>query len=96
MVVDGVLFIDAEDFSNYGGWRKDTQFVHLMGSPSLIATGIGVPVEDATTTINNPASGKYHVWVRARNGIKECAPGRFQEVNQKAMSKRANSVKTYF
>lgn len=40
MVVDGFLYIDVEDFADYGGWRMDTQFVHLMGSPNLMATGI--------------------------------------------------------
>jgi hypothetical protein len=50
MVVDGFLYIDAEDFADYGGWRMDTQFVHLMGSPYLMATGIGTPVADAITT----------------------------------------------
>ena len=67
MVVDGFLYIDAEDFDEYGGWRMDTQFVHLMGSAFMMATGIGTPVEDATTTINVPKAGEYHVWVRARN-----------------------------
>ena len=31
-VVEGFLWIDAEDFADYGGWWLDTQFVHLMGS----------------------------------------------------------------
>ena len=31
-MTDGFLWIDAEDFSDYGGWQLDTQFVHLMGS----------------------------------------------------------------
>lgn len=78
MVVEGFLYIDAEDFAVYGGWRMDTQFVHLMGSPYLMATGIGTPVKDAATTFNNPEAGTYHVWVRARNWVREYAPGRFQ------------------
>ena len=83
MVEDGFLYVDAEDFSDYGGWRMDTQFVHLMGSPYLMATGIGTPVEDATTTFSNPEAGNYHVWVRTRNWEREYAPGRFQvSVNQ--------------
>ncbi|MFO7726776.1 MAG: hypothetical protein R6X11_00455, partial [Desulfonatronovibrio sp.] len=32
MVVEGFLYVDTEDFDDYGGWRMDTQFVHLMGS----------------------------------------------------------------
>ncbi len=78
MVVDGFLYIDAEDFDNYGGWRMDTQFVHLMGSAFMMATGVGRPVEDATTVIDVPKAGEYHVWVRARNWVKDYAPGRFQ------------------
>ncbi len=52
MVVDGFYYIDAEDFDHYGGWQMDNQFVHLMGSPYLMATGIGKPVEDAIKSIN--------------------------------------------
>jgi len=80
MVVDGFLYVDAEDFDDYGGWRMDTQFVHLMGSSFMMATGIGTPVADATTTINVPKAGEYHVWVRARNWVKDHCPGRFQVV----------------
>ena len=80
MVVPGFLWIDAEDFVDYGGWTLDTQFVHLMGSGYLLATGVGTPVEDATTTIDVPAAGSFRVWVRARNWVREQAPGRFQLV----------------
>jgi len=97
MVEDGFLYIDVEDFDDYGGWRMDVQFVHLMGSPYLMATGIGTPVKDATTTINVPKSGEYNVWVRARNWVKDYAPGRFQvRINNQALSKEfgaANSDK---
>jgi len=78
MVVDGFYYIDAEDFDHYGGWQMDNQFVHLMGSPYLMATGIGKPVEDATTSINISRSCEYHVWVRDRNWEEEHAPGRFK------------------
>ena len=95
MVVDGFLYINAEDFSDYGGWRMDTQFVHLMGSPYLMATGIGTPVEDATTTFNNPEADTYHVWVRARNWIKDYAPGRFQvKINQAPLDKEFGAADT--
>ena len=78
MVADGFLWVDAEDFDDYGGWTLDTQFVHLMGSGYLIANGIGKPVADASTAINIPRAGTYHVWVRARNWIQEYSPGSFQ------------------
>jgi len=95
MVQHGFLYIDAEDFSDYGGWRMDTQFVHLMGSPYLMATGIGVPVADATTTFDNPEAGTYHVWVRARNWIREYAPGRFHvRVNGVPLDKEFGATDT--
>lgn len=95
MVVDGFLYVDAEDFDDYGGWRMDTQFVHLMGSAFMMATGIGEPVEDATTTIEVPQSGDYHVWVRARNWVQEAAPGRFQvAINGQALSKEFGAADT--
>ena len=40
------LFIEAESFSNKGGWKVDQQFMDLMGSPYLLAHGMGVPVDD--------------------------------------------------
>ncbi|MEO0794449.1 MAG: FAD-dependent oxidoreductase [Verrucomicrobiota bacterium] len=79
-VVPGTLWIDAEDFDDYGGWWMDTQFVPQMGSPYLLAAGIGNPVEDASTTINVPEPGTYQLWVRTRNWLDEHAPGKFQIV----------------
>ena len=29
------LWIDALEFANKGGWKEDTQYVHLMGSGYL-------------------------------------------------------------
>lgn len=78
MVVPGFVWVDAEDFGDYGGWTLDTQFVHLMGSAYLLATGIGLPVDDAVTEFTIPQAGRYHVWVRARNWVREHAPGTFQ------------------
>ena len=95
MVVDGFYYIEAEDFHHYGGWQMDNQFVHLMGSPYLIATGIGKPVEDAITSINILQRGKYHVWVRDRNWVKEYAPGRFKIlIDGKALKKEFGAVPT--
>ena len=72
------LWIDALDFEHKGGWKEDTQFVHLMGSPYLIAAGEpGIPVEDATVTITIPRSGLYRIWVRSRNWMRFHAPGTF-------------------
>ncbi|MFM9031095.1 MAG: pyridine nucleotide-disulfide oxidoreductase, partial [Opitutaceae bacterium] len=43
------LLLEAESFQNPGGWSLDTQFIDLMGSPYLLAHGLGEPVKDATT-----------------------------------------------
>ncbi len=58
------LLIEAEQFTRKGGWQVDTQFIETMGSPYLIAHGMGVPVEDAETDLEVPENGSYKVWVR--------------------------------
>jgi hypothetical protein len=92
-----MIFIEAENFQNTGGWVVDQQFIDQMGSPFLLAHGLGKPVADATTQISFPTTGNYHVWVRTRNwtspwtnrtdGIHSPdAPGRFQlMVNDKPL-----------
>ena len=77
MVVDGFLWVEAEDFSDYGEWRLDTQFVHKMGSAYLLAGGVCKPIKDATTAVQVPQAGTYRVWVRTRNWLKDFAPGKF-------------------
>ena len=74
------LLVEAESFREKGSWFVDPQFTEQMGSPYLLAHGLGNPVEDASTIVTIPAAGKYHVWVRTRNwaaGDWE-APGRFK------------------
>jgi hypothetical protein len=73
------LLIEAESFTEKGGWLVDPQFVEQMGSPYLIAHGMGIPVKDAVTDINVEKSGLYSVWVRTKNWVpgKWEAPGRF-------------------
>lgn len=73
----GVL-IEAEAFDDFGGWVLDSQFETLMGSPYLMAHGLGEPVADATTTIDLRASGDYQVWVRAKDWVPGHHPGRFE------------------
>jgi len=73
------VLVEAESFTNKGGWVVDQQFVEQMGSPYLLAHGMGNPVADASTQISIPKAGKYHVWARSKNwapGNWE-APGRF-------------------
>ncbi len=75
------VLVEAESFSDPGGWMVDQQFMDQMGSPVLLAHGMGVPVADASTTVEFPAAGNYHVWVRTRNWVApwttRYAPGKF-------------------
>lgn len=88
MVEEGFLWIDAEDFADYGEWTCDTQFIHLMGSAYLIAAGVGEPLADAHTTINVPEAGRYHLWVRSRNWFPDYSPGTFTLlINDKAVGR---------
>ena len=73
---DGIL-VEAEDFDDLGGWVVDSQFEVQMGSPYLLAHGIGRPVADATTTISVSEAGEYEVWVRAKDWVPAHHPGRF-------------------
>jgi hypothetical protein len=75
------VLVEAENFSNKGGWVVDPQFMDQMGSPFLMAHGLGVPVDDASANVAFPVKGTYHVFVRTRNWAgnwsdKE-APGKF-------------------
>ncbi len=63
------LLLEAEAFSNKGGWVVDPQFVQQMGSPLLLAHGGGKPVADAFTSVALPESGSYRVWVRTRDWV---------------------------
>ena len=60
----GTLLIEAEQFGEKGGWSIDTQFIETMGSPYLIAHGLGEKVTDARTEIEVTEAGTYKVWVR--------------------------------
>ncbi len=76
------LWVEAESFSNHGGWMLDTQFIDIMGSPYLLAHGMGTPVKNAETTVAVSEPGTYKVWVRTKNWVGPWdapgAPGKFQ------------------
>jgi hypothetical protein len=76
------VLVEAESFSESGGWSLDTQFIQQMGSPYLLAHGMGRPVKDATTEITFPATGNYRVLVRTKDWVARWnapgQPGRFQ------------------
>ena len=61
------LLIEAESFTDKGGWVVDQQFMDQMGSPYLLAHGIGNKVADASTKIVFPTTGIYHVYVHTYN-----------------------------
>ena len=75
------VLIEGEAFDDPGGWVVDQQSMDQMGSPYLLAHGLGVPVKDATTTVTL-STGKYRVWVRTRDWAARWnaseSPGRFQ------------------
>ena len=61
------VFIECEAFDDLGGWVNDTQFMDQMGSPYLLAHGLGKPVADAKTTFVVRKAGTYDVRVRTKN-----------------------------
>jgi hypothetical protein len=63
------VLVEAEGFQELGGWVVDQQFMDQMGSPFLLAHGLGKPVADAVTTVAFPAPGPYAVWVRTRDWV---------------------------
>ncbi len=76
------VLIEAESFIDKGGWIVDPQFVEQMGSPYLMAHGLGVPVANAVTKVDFKNKGTYHVWVRTKDWVPGNweAPGRFKLV----------------
>ncbi len=81
---DTGLLVEAESLANTGGWALDTQSADVMGSPYLLAHGLGVPVADAAGAISLPAAGTWALWVRTHDwvpdweGADTARPGRFQ------------------
>ncbi len=63
------ILLEAEAFDDLGGWVIDQQFMDQMGSPFLLAHGLGVPVADAVTMATLPQPGAYRVWVRTRDWV---------------------------
>jgi len=76
------IFVECESFSDPGGWVVDQQFMDKMGSPYLLAHGMGVAVKDASTVVNIPEKGTWNVYVRTYNWTSPWStkdgPGRFQ------------------
>ena len=86
------IWVEAESFANQGGWVLDTQFIDIMGSPYLMAHGMGTPVKNAETKVTVAEPGFYKVWVRTKNWVGPWnapgAPGKFQvSVNGQVLDK---------
>lgn len=76
-----LVWIETELFQNKGGWISESQFIDQMGSPYLLAHGLGKPVSDAETTVKFEKPGTYHFWVRTKDWIPvntHPGPGKFQ------------------
>ncbi|MEZ5329087.1 MAG: FAD-dependent oxidoreductase [Verrucomicrobiales bacterium] len=76
------VLIEAEAFSDHGGWKPDTQFIDILGSSYLLAHGLGSAVADATTEVMVEEGGKYAVYVRTKDWVAEWdapgTPGKFE------------------
>lgn len=75
------ILLEAEAFSDVGGWTVDCQHSLQMGSPYLIAHGLGRPVAEARTTFSSECGGPHRMWVRTRNWTAHwgsSAAGRFR------------------
>ena len=73
-----VIWQEAEQFRSTGKWSNDPQHMDIMGSPYLLATGLGKPVEDAVTTVKVEKKGTYTLWVRCRDWLPSHSPGQFR------------------
>jgi hypothetical protein len=74
------VLVEAESFADLGGWVVDQQFMDIMGSPYLLAHGMGTPVAPARTEVEFPAAGAYRLWVRTKDWVPSHHPGMFKVV----------------
>jgi hypothetical protein len=51
------ILLEAEQFTEFGGWDVDQQSMDVIGSPYLLAHGLGAPVKDALTTAKFKSAG---------------------------------------
>ena len=76
------ILLECEAFDNLGGWVIDQQFMDQMGSPFLLAHGLGNPVDDAETSLQFQTTGRYNIWARTRDWVAPWkapgTPGKFQ------------------
>jgi hypothetical protein len=64
-----------------GGWVTDQQYIPQMGSPYLMAHGLGKAVADARGQVEIPRAGAYYVHVRTKDWAPfPTGPGAFQVI----------------
>ncbi len=82
MAMGQQLLVEAESFQEPGGWKLDTQFIENMGSPYLLAHGLGRPVDDAKTTSAflklASTTFMFERRIGLRDGMRPGQPGKFQ------------------
>jgi hypothetical protein len=74
------VLVEAESFADHGGWVLDPQFLDVMGSPYLLAHGLGKPVANAVAQVEFPQTGIYRLWVRTKDWAPTHHPGRFKVI----------------
>lgn len=73
------ILLEAESFNVKGGWMIDQQFFDIIGSSYLLAHGMGIPVDDASTPVQIDRAGDYMVWVRTKDWAPfPVGPGKFR------------------
>ena len=50
-IAQEIVWVEAESLDDKGGWVVDQQFMDLMGSPYVLAHGLGEPVIDAKGSV---------------------------------------------
>lgn len=79
---EDTYLIECESFDNLAGWVLDQQSMDVMGSPYIMAHGLGKKVNDAYTQFSVEKAGTYTVWARTRNWVESFgnsgSPGLFQ------------------
>lgn len=78
MDMSRAILLESEGFSELGGWVVDQEFMDQMGSPFVLAHGLGRPVADAVEKIQDGRLiGDWRLWVRTRDWVSPHGPGRF-------------------
>ena len=61
------ILVEAESFTERGGWVSDHQAFEKIYSSYLMAHGLGRPVKDAVTSVSFAEDGTYHLYVSTYN-----------------------------